>query len=88
MLLENIFILFVTLRILFKSQFKIEDRNMFYFLLFSGALIILSYGMIVPILGALARYRSLGLLLIILALINMKVDDKKIFKYLKITQNE
>ena len=81
MLIENILLYLFAALIIVKSKFKILNKNLFYFLILSGLLLLLINGMIVPILGALARYRSIGLLFILLALLNLDFDEKKLLIY-------
>lgn len=80
MIAENFLLYVLAIFLIIKSKFKIQNKNVFYFLILSGFLILMVNGMNVPILGALARYRSLGLLFILLALMNLEFDETKWFR--------
>ncbi|NNC96264.1 MAG: hypothetical protein HKN92_11955 [Chitinophagales bacterium] len=73
-LIENILIVILILLFLLRTKVSSSDLPFLMFLIFLGLSIIIATGLIVPNSGAILRYRSVGLLLFLPAVMNLRPD--------------
>lgn len=79
--IENLMVIAFLIIIFFKSNLEIKNKNLLYFCILSGLLIAISYALIVPVTGALVRYKSIPILFLLLGIIQFTGDYN--FKILK-----